>query len=252
MSEDFDIDINPNEIEDGYLVDTDKIDDDIPEFGSSEWHYYVMSFLEEDEVHDVNGVMCPSCDGLRRIVEILVGPIISTVVKDSVPPDNNNGQTATVVASVIINVRNMNHPLNGMDIVGEDIVDVGPNNAKDPFCNHPSATAFTKAEGRVYKKFLRLRNVQTVEEAKESSTVVVEDPDRDITVGQISVIDRICSRINVDVNEFINCGRTKHNNISDVKWSTAAKMIQLLNKIQREDVPKPELSPYNKEWNANE
>jgi hypothetical protein len=247
---DFEIDeIKQDEKEtDAIDYETLKETPEIPEMTSPDWSAYVMSHLEEDEVYEIVGTVCPSSDGLRRVMELLIGPIISCEIIDHVAPNNSNNMSSTVVVRITVYVKNEDHPLHKHEIFFDEIVNVGGYNTKEPYSKHQSATAKTKAEGRAYKKILRLTNVQTVEEVRESSHTDLPDETKTITDSQIGVIDRLCSRIDIDVVEFINSGKHQYDSVKNILFTNAAIMIQTLNKIQRGTKDKPKLNKYNKEW----
>ena len=69
-------------------------EDDTPSIFSPEWHNYVMSHFEKNELIDGN----PVCAGLRRVAEFLLGDIVETgpTQVDS-PTDSDGPGRATVV-----------------------------------------------------------------------------------------------------------------------------------------------------------
>jgi hypothetical protein len=106
------------------------------------------------------------------------------------------------------------------------------------------------------RKLLRLRNTITAEEKSENAESTDNEldwqVDEPISDSQITAIDLICSRVDMDVIGFINSGRGSFDDIHMVKKSTAQRMIQELNKIQREVKLKPEtVQPYNAGWRSN-
>ena len=65
----------------------------IPSIESEQWADYVMDKFRNDEMENGN----PTCDGLRRVTELLVGPIIGRDVAIHQSPNIENHGTSTVV-----------------------------------------------------------------------------------------------------------------------------------------------------------
>jgi hypothetical protein len=221
----------------------------LPVYGSPDWHGYVMSQFTNEEL--IGGA--PTCDGCRRVVEEVVGPIVSSYIRYNDPPSINNNGTATVAVGITILVSNEDHPLYKQEITCEDIADVNRDNCDAPYYKHASATASTRAEGRVLRKLLRLHNIITAEETSITAESFNEDCDwhtsSPITDSQINVIDLLCKRLDIDVVSFINSGSKTYDNISLVTQKTASDMIQELNKIQRGIKQKSaSVGSYNNNW----
>lgn len=221
-------------------------DEDRPEFSSEEWPAWVMTHFNEDELVDGN----PTTDGLRRVVEKVLGPILYSKAFVYQSPSCLNGFHACVGHEVTILWM---HPDPGMaehERVFSDVADVYPGNLFDKrFARFASATAATRAEGRALRKALRLKRVIAAEEA---SSLPIEDSglDNKITKSQISFINTICSRINVNVLEFIK----KYNlsNIEEIDYNTALNIEERLSEWQGnlKSIPK-ELVGYDKNWRKN-
>lgn len=222
-----------------------------PAFDSPAWNEYVMRQFEEDEL--MNGA--PTCDGCRRVVEQLIGPIVSQRISSWTGPSSANNGTATVCIQLEILVQNENHPLCNSTIICEEIADVNAENTDHPYNKYRSATAASRAEGRALRKVLRLKNVVVAEEVSEKAEENDEgmnwEIDEPITDSQVNVIDMLCSRLDVDVMGFVNSGRSHYDTIMDVKKSTAQKMIQELNKVQRKVKDKPPVGGYKQGWKEN-
>ena len=225
-----------------------------PEPCSPEWEEYVVKQFESDEL-DADGN--PRCVGCRRLVQLLIGPIVRCGIANNIGPSDINHGTATVVFQVEVLVTNADHVLVGTRIFYEDIADVNRDNTDAPYSKHPSATAATRAEGRIYRKMLGLTGIT----AEESSKRAEEEPEIDwstddvlaVTDNQISVINMMCQRIDINVLEFINSGEKTYVDIQCVPHKTAQRMIQALNKMQQNPEAKPiTLSSYDKNWRNEE
>jgi hypothetical protein len=240
-----------------HIVSTDPDEDGeipipevVPAFGSKEWQDYVMRQFRENELSDG----CPTCVGCHRLVGQLIGPIVGTGIPDHDPPTKENRGTATVVVSIDVEVTNETHPAAGRVIHLEDIADVNKENTDAPYCKHQSATAATRAAGRIYRKLLDLTNTIT---AEEDSDIAEKDnpfeegwsPSEPISDEQIQAIDLICGRKNMNVMELINLGDNKYSAVETVSRATAQKMLQYLNNIQRGKYTAPkDVGPYKSNW----
>jgi hypothetical protein len=233
-------------------VDTSSLSEDSeliqPIFNSESWSQWVISQFTDDELE--NGA--PTCDGLRRVAENILGPIEKVeIIKNDTPNVNNKGNATVVVGVTISHVLLEGHPRHGSYIYVEDLADANKLNTPEEIFKHPSATAGTRAESRVYRKMLRLRKVLTAEELASNSSNPEEEwsPSTPITEQQITVIEMLCKRTNMNVLEFINCGDSKYVCVEQVSEQSAQKMLQHLNRIQRKDADRPsDVSVYDENW----
>jgi len=231
-------------------VEAESIDNNVvPHINSPNWQEYILRQFHDEELKDGN----PTCDGCRRVVEEFLGPILSSGVSEYTPANINNKGTATVVYNVSVLISNESHPLYDNTITIVEIADAGQHNTVAPYCNHAAATAATRAEGRCYRKLLRLRNTITAEEYSERADQLAEGEawtiDDPIDDNQISIIDLMCKRLDIDIMSFMNSGQSTYPSIEFVTKSTAQKMLQELNKIQRGVREKSTLlGNYDPEW----
>jgi len=248
---------NITEEEDSVLVYSDpqevgaeSIDNNVvPHINSPNWQEYILRQFHDEELKDGN----PTCDGCRRVVEEFLGPILRSGVSEYTPANINNRGTATVVYNVSVLISNESHPLHDNTITIVEIADAGQHNTVAPYCNHAAATAATRAEGRCYRKLLRLKNTITAEEYSERANQLAEGEawtiDDPVDDNQISIIDLMCRRLNINLLSFINSGISKYDSIELISKSTASKMLQELNKIQRGVKDKSTLlGNYDPEW----
>ena len=210
--------------------DAIQIEDNSPTIGSDDWHDYVMSHFKSNELIDGN----PTCAGLRRVAEILLGEIMFSGPTQIFPATDANGPgRATVVFTVEFNWMN-----SGMSKSFAEVADVWHGNTDDLFCAHPAATASTRAEGRALRKALKVRVLAAEELAKKDIVNVVQqsistsgeyNPDDRISPQQITFIDNKCRQLDINVVEFINIGSENYRSVNDVKRDSAKKMIRVLN-----------------------
>jgi hypothetical protein len=249
------VDLNNAEEEEEASVDLSEVMGGpiIPPMDSYEWADYVMSQLRNDEMDQGN----PTCDGLRRVTEYLIGPIVGRDVRIAQSPNKDNFGTATVVCSVKVLNNIPDHILYGREMQEEDAADVNKYNTQKPFCLHPTATATTRAEARALRKILRLKKVVAAEELAGEGTEDFADawkPSDPVQDEQINLLDIVCQRCDINVVEYINSGERMYNSIYELDKNKAQAMIQHINKIQQDKVPRPHgVGKYDTDWrNSNE
>jgi hypothetical protein len=245
----------------GVLIDVEDEDDftsipiseenpkmERPVFNSDSWHEWVMLQFSEDELEGG----APVCDGLRRITENILGPISKVEVIKNTSPNLNNSGNATVTVGVTIDPITLeDHPLFGRIAYVEDIADANRNNTPSEIFKHPSATAASRAEARVYRKLLRMKKQLAAEEL-QAEGVIAEDlwtPASPIKDEQINTLDLICKRTDMSVIDFINIGDNKYISINQINDTIAARMLQHANRVQRKDIPRPDnVGKYDPNW----
>lgn len=219
------------------IVESEK-----PKFGSPEWSDYVKSLLLPDEIYNDQ----PKCDGLKRLVELLIGPIIRKQLKCIKAPSVHDN-TATIAVSIMCESKELKTHL-----IEESIADANEsNNHNEPYCYHMSATAETKAEARCYRKLLRLKNVIAAEEGMSSNDMIpINNSNNKITNIQIEGIDRLANRLNLNVMDFVNIGSSgkKYENVNDIEFDTALKMIEFMNAISSGKAKPEGVGEYNPNW----
>lgn len=228
--EEFVADNQPNPSDSPYEVDA-------PEMTSEAWNDYVMSHFFADELADGQ---YPTVDGLRRVVNHLLGPTIKEDLEVLQNPSTNNGLHSVVKAIVVIHWTRPDFR-NGLEITFASVADVATFNTPEPYVNHSCATADSKAFGRAFKKALMLRKVLTFEEAlhnnpqlsvKVDTSAVPNAVSNMIQSEQIRVLNVMAERLGVNLMKFINAGKNKYNDVSEISKESAVKMIQELNSYQ--------------------
>lgn len=224
---------------------------------SLEWSDYVLSLLTDGDKKDDN----PTCDGLRRIAESLIGPITHKTTQVIQSPKDNNG-IATVKVSLHFFVIDSSKIFGTREIstlVEDGVADCGVYNTDHPYCKYQTATAETRAEARALRKVLRLRKVVAAEEIAskevidrsttektESSDIEIEET---ITEEQISLLDTMAYRCDTNVMDLINVGKIKYDDITKVPQSAFFKLVKYLNEIQQKvRVKHHSIGGYVSEW----
>ena len=205
--------------------------DNIPEMGSYDWHQYVMSQFKEDELQNDN----PTVDGLRRVVELLIGEIVlseSTLV--SAP---TVGYDRACVSHRVVLSNGHEHT---------DLADSYWRNTDKKYREFPVAVASTRAEGRVLRKILKLRKVVA---AEEHNNMEIED-DGFIKDEQIVYLDTVAKN-NYDLNvpvflqEQYEISTLKQ--FKKMKRNDADGIFRKLGELQTSGMPEKYLG-YNANW----
>jgi hypothetical protein len=151
----------------------------------------------------------PTCAGLRRVAELVLGRIVSSRPTQVFPPSSGDEiGRATVIWEVIF--------MDGS--LFSDVADCWEGNTDDTFCVFNTATAATRAEGRALRKALRIKTVSAEEMTKKNTASIVKsisqtkrvetegeyDDSYRMSDAQANFIDAKCSQLNLNVSEFFN------------------------------------------------
>ena len=246
---------------DEMTVDTDEeqqeeqqMDMTMPAYGSKEWNDYIMEKFEDHELFDGN----PTCAGLRRVAEDVLGSIVSSRPSQVWPSTDVNGPgRATVIFEVVINWMD-----SGELRTFAEVADVWHGNTDDLFCAHPVATASTRAEGRALRKALKVKCLAAEELAKKDIVSIVRqtvsvdkgtdggwNEEDSISLPQTNFIDAKCKQLDINVMNFVNAGSEHYSSIAEVSKQTAGKMLSTLNEYQTKNKSIPErLLGYDSNW----
>lgn len=211
-----------------------------PKITDPEWHDYVMGHFQEEELFQGY----PKADGLRRVAELLLGPIIrsESYVRQS-PRLSHGGVMDVAVAEHTIEINDLQ--INEKRII-TDAADVWFGNIDPLFSKFPTAVAATRAEGRALRKALRLKTV-AAEELMDISSFDINTKGK-ITDTQINFVNILCHRNEINVMKFVNSGSKKYNNIEEVGFETAAKMVSHLTDLQSSGAIPENLKGYDPNW----
>lgn len=175
------------------VVDEEVKVETTPAKYTKEWHDHVMSLFITDELQDGK----PKCDGLKRVAQLLFGPIrdISITV---------HGVTigwAAVTAKVSFgNVGAFDD--DGYFAVSGS-ADASSSNVDAPYNNHPLAVAETRAIGRALKTALGLQVLVAEEGSKAAHIVNTPSNDENrvegsISDAQVAFINRMADKLKID------------------------------------------------------
>ena len=225
------------------------VDENQPSITSPEWNDYVLGLFADNELFDGR----PTCAGLRRVSELVLGQIVSSRPTQVFPPSDGNGVgSSTVIWEVVF----------GEGCVFSDVAASWEGNTADMFCVFNTATAATRAEGRALRKALRLRTVAAEEMTKKDTASIVrsisqtskvategeyDDSDR-MTDAQANFVDSKCRQLDINGAEFFqNVLNTSVKR--KVTKRQASLAIEKLNDYQRGIVSVPDdITGYSEDW----
>ncbi len=209
---------------------------------SPEWNEHVLSHFQQDELVDGN----PTVDGLRRVAELLIGPIISGKAEIIQSPNLDNDGRCVVSYTVIV------QSTNGSNLTFEQtsIADCYSGNCDPRFAVFASAVAETRAEGRALRKLLRLRKIIAAEEA---GLVPAEENGSNgkITATQMSFIETLCNRNDINIPVYLGDSKSFSFNgrLEEVPYRSAVAIIAHLSELQRNNASiNPKYKGYNPNW----
>lgn len=210
-----------------------------PEEFSPEWNDWVLTHLTDDEVvyNDELKEKLPRAIGLRRISQLIYGPIKSSRPVDSDITQCQMGMDILTKHTVMYEVEFENGRKYG------DVAECWELNTPVQFLAHAAASACTRAEARTLKKALGLKGLTAEEMTKPSSEVKRETAatKKDgITNSQVTLITNRTASLGIDLKKFISTwDKNNYNDIQDVPKSVAAKMIKSINTYMNghEDIP---------------
>jgi hypothetical protein len=221
------------------VENTNTVVEVVPSYTSAEWEDYAMSKFLPAELQDGK---YPKLNGLRRVGELLLGDVLSSMPVEShlSPTSDGNGRAAIIYEIKLLwklgipaHIGIGEHlPVKVFRAIGG----AHPGNTHQTFSIFPEPIAENRAEARAWRKALRL-SVVAYDELPPSEKMAdkvevsqsTEFTSELITNNQINVIKQLCTRNNLNVEDFIASGKKKYTDIRQVPYETASSMIQYLN-----------------------
>ena len=146
-----------------YSDDGSNEEEETPTPNDPGWTRYVLKQLNDDELFDGN----PTVDGLRRLVNKFIGPIIGfdSHIVQAPSPENDHYASVKVTLDVWNDERHILMKFSGVG-------GVGPRNTDDPFARYAESTAETRAEAKALRRVLRLKSsIYCADEVSKVSNV---------------------------------------------------------------------------------
>lgn len=206
-------------------------DDETPTRNDKNWTAYVMSLMYDDEVIEGH----PTVDGLRRVTEQLMGPIVNITSKVLQVPDINNNFHATVRVRIDTEIARV-----------DGCADAGGNNCKPTFAIHPVAMAESRAESRAYRRLLRLRNIITAEEVVKEEQII--DQYEAVTATQTKIIDNLCSKLDINVEKWLTTHAIKLADYNKLQKNEVITLCEELNNLRASGTVPEDIKGFDFNW----
>lgn len=219
-----------------------------PDRTSPKWTDYVMTHFIDSELENGN----PKVGGLRRVAELLIGPIHIMTPHIVTTPTRDNGWRAVVEYTIEIQTKTLENGVSRYLSFGGS-ADASPTNTDGIYAKYPVAIAETRAKARALKNALGIEVVAADELSEVAKLESEEDFDSElINETQITVINAICKRLDISVVAFANIGKNRYNSIREVPHQVAVKMTQQLSKYQQDSSSIPDnIKVYDENWREN-
>lgn len=188
-----------------------------PNDGESGWTEYVLDQLEDEELYEG----FPTVDGLRRITEVVFGTVVqSTTHLLEVP--NEKCTKCTAEHTLIVN------KYYGNQVTVNAVVDVVKEYVKPPYNKFIVAMADSRAEGKAYRRLLKLKILS----AEELQT---DDEDLNVLIDPQVVIAlaNLCKRQDLNLLEVVKKYGT-FKNIDQVPKHVARKILKEISNHQND------------------
>lgn len=226
----------------------------IPDHNSPGWTDFILSKLTDNEMF--NGM--PTVDGLRRMVETYVGRIIEgkTHVVDA--PRKENDNRATIVHTVVIIEHDTDERLEF-----DGAADAYSGNT-EKYDNFPVSIAETRAEGRAFRRALRIHTIAAEEAEKTYTGPTYVTPATEfsregkLSDAQIRTLDILCqlpigdsSRgMNINIKKVAESILDKPiSSVKDISSEEGAVLVQKVSTFQGSGVPE-EFVGYESNWRS--
>jgi hypothetical protein len=210
-------------------IEENTENNNIPDYNSVEWHDYVMSQLSDDEKDGDY----PTLYGLRRVAELLLGPIIeSGPVSVNAPQSEESPGRATCAYTIVFDWNGSGQERRFSSLGGSY-----KGNTDLAYAIFPEAIAEARAEARTLRKALKLKTM-AAEEAPKTKIQVTEsvstgewkESDK-LTMSQELFIKQKCKEMNISLDKLVNkvhAGRE----LSSLTRGEGKSLIELLKNCQ--------------------
>lgn len=209
----------------------------LPKYGSAEWQSYILSLLEPNE--QLDGF--PRCFGLRRVAQLVLGPIMSAkaAMVSVIPTSDSRAVTISyeitfdwqLDRSVWLNPNNTQlSDYRTFGGVADCVEDTG-----SAWGKNPAASAESKAMSRALKQALCLN----VLSAEEKVSGYDEGPKEasgssNITSQLVSFIEAKATALSLDIRQIVKDYGFSVTNIKDLTLEEGRKLFAHINTFQQE------------------
>ncbi len=237
---------------------------DIPKRGDQGWTQYVMSLLNPGEYIDIQDRgrtdRRPRHAGLRRLVELLIGPIVETRNTIQCTPCKDNKYLTAVESTITVSVQNDSHPAYEQEINQEKYSTITWSDIADSFHNndetsqalllHPVASTTTAAQTRCFRNLLGLVGIYSSEECGGSkpteeqrafnpdSPLVMPNEKGNVQPSQIRFIKSQCMTYSVDpiivTSDILN---KDIESLDELTFGEARTVMSVVNEFAHKGLP---------------
>lgn len=202
-----------------------EAENSVPDYLSPEWSDFVLSQFNKDELSDG----APNVHGLRRVAQLLLGPIVSTKVISLFPAtDPTSYGRASCIYEIVFEWSD------GLLRTFQDVAGAYPGNTDKEYAKYPEAMSATRAEARCLRKALRIKGP-----ASEEVCLTPTTEDLGITVmtnvisgTQIAFIKKRCQDYTISVSKLIKKIIGEENALENLTREQAQQICQFINEIQ--------------------
>lgn len=189
-----------------------------PNDGDPKWTEYVLDKLEDEELYEG----FPTVDGLRRVTEAVFGTVIQSTTDILEIPDENCAKCTAIHTLMVRKHR-------GLEIVTVNAaVDVVKKYVKPPYDKFIVAMADSRAEGKAYRRLLKLKILSAEElQADDEDTHILIDPQ------VVIALSNLCKRQDLNVLEVVK-KYGKFKNIDEVPKHVARTILKAISNHQND------------------
>lgn len=206
----------------------DPDQEEIPTPDDPGWTQYVIGQFEDDEMENKN----PRVDGLRRLVEKLIGEIVEEGCDLIACPNSDNDFRACVKAWVRLND-------NGTIKQYEALADACRENCSGQYSLYLCAMADTRAKGRCFRNALRLKKVVAAEEIDPSAVPVSSEYEDNSPIdgNQLVAAKVVAERNQIDLPKLFVYLEIKKQ-ISTLTRKEGKELLQTMHKMStKNEIP---------------
>lgn len=218
------------------------------EKNSPDWHDYVMSLFQEDELD--KGY--PKLVGLRRVANKLFGDFefsgaVDLLMKHPDNPNDPGRATCIYEIRVVMSYDTKGNPIQVQSYRGVGGSYVG--NTDDNFAIYPEVMAENRAEARALRNLLGLKVCTAEETSGKSFVPIVQEitstewlPTDKLSEQQKVHICTKCKILGIDANKFANLGNEEGNYVEDIGKITRERAVFLIKELNQyqggQEIPK--------------
>ncbi len=188
-----------------------------PNDGDPKWTEYVLDKLENEELYEG----FPTVDGLRRVTAEVFGTMIQSTTRLLEVPDIKCTK-CTAEHTLVVN------KFDGNQVTVNAVVDVVKEYVQPPYNKFIVAMADSRAEGKAYRRLLKLKILSAEElQADDEDTHVLIDPQ------VVIALTNLCKRQDLNVLKVVE-KYGKYKSIDEVPKHVARTILKAISNHQND------------------